>query len=99
MKQDQMLMLVVAFLFGLFFKQITGSVCGNVEGLDKNECHSNNDCGIRSGADNKWRSHPDCECDTPTWKKFDDVFGGETVYDDCIGTVTNGRVEVPCVGS
>ncbi len=35
MKQDQMLMLVVAFLFGLFFKHISGSVCGGreVEGL------------------------------------------------------------------
>tara|TARA_B100000780_G_C20904883_1_gene360160 strand:+ start:109 stop:357 length:249 start_codon:yes stop_codon:yes gene_type:complete len=31
MKQDQMLMLVVAFLFGLFFKQISGSVCGGRE--------------------------------------------------------------------
>ena len=28
MNQDQMIMLVVAFLFGLFFKQISGQVCG-----------------------------------------------------------------------
>ena len=34
MKQDQILMLVVAFLVGLFFKQLMGSVCGGnlVEG-------------------------------------------------------------------
>jgi len=57
MKQDQMLMLVVAFLFGLFFKQISGSVCGGreVEGLSlkdiktglKNllaECTTDSDC-------------------------------------------------------
>ena len=35
MKQDLMIMVVVAFLFGFFFKQISGSVCGGgvVEGL------------------------------------------------------------------
>ena len=35
MKQDLMLMLVVAFLLGLFFKQITGQVCGRIEGMEK----------------------------------------------------------------
>lgn len=34
MKQDLMLMLVFAFLVGLFFKQITGPVCGVVEGYE-----------------------------------------------------------------
>jgi len=35
MKQDQMIMLVVAFLLGLFFKQLMGQVCGGnlVEGV------------------------------------------------------------------
>jgi len=34
MKQDQVIMLVVAFLLGLFFKQIAGQICGGrlVEG-------------------------------------------------------------------
>jgi len=50
MKQDLMLMLVVAFLLGLFFKQITGQVCGCelVEGVDNcspDPCHPNGLCG------------------------------------------------------
>ena len=37
MKQEQMLMLIVAFLVGLFFKQLMGQVCGGrlIEGQDE----------------------------------------------------------------
>ena len=50
MKQDLMLMLVVAFLCGLFFKQISGSVFGGrlVEGLT---CKTSKDCEPQSCID------------------------------------------------
>ena len=44
MKSDLVLMLVVAFLLGMFFKQMMGSVCSTVEGNSGVSANSGGSC-------------------------------------------------------
>ena len=57
MNQEQLLMVVVAFLIGYFFKQIMGSVCGGrlVEGWSKEKHKKVIDMGILD-----WHKLDDC---------------------------------------
>jgi len=61
MNQEQMLMLIVAFLVGLFFKQIMGQVCGGrlVEGVGDGTLKTKGDSCTTSNECDK--DHPCCQ--------------------------------------
>jgi len=67
MKQDMMIMILVAFFVGFFFKQITGSICGDrlFEGIENTSCTIPGYCESTEFK-NKGRykgRHKDRECD------------------------------------
>ena len=89
-----MIMILIAFFVGFFFKQITGSICGDrlFEGLkyfrwmriEDKQCRSDGDCKLN--ADGVRLKGYSCECqnnDTTDNKCQSVTYGGQREGDYC----------------
>lgn len=94
-----MVMLVVVFLFGLFFKQISEFIFGGrlVEGLNKHQCSEDSDCGYEycrpSGECDPWAPSDYCYCHKVLLEGVADWDGEE--YNVCKGDGDELRTCVP----
>ena len=95
-----MVMMVVVFLFGLFFKQISEFIRGGrlVEGINKGECIEDEQCGYNycpsdgSPCDG-WDPSSECTCETVVIERWADWVNDP--YNYCKGHSSAGDI---CVG-